>query len=85
MRGRSAIELMTLMLTATVCLSLLFFGVAIAIYAFINPGADLSGVIGVMSDIVSMVLGALLGLLAGRSETITTALHSRPDGQQDGL
>jgi len=83
--GRSAVELMVLMLTGTICLALLFTGAAVAVIEIVHPESDTTAVISSMTDILSMILGALLGLLAGRSER-SAGLHHKPaDGTDDGL
>lgn len=79
--GRSTIELMVLIMTLTVCGALLLAGAAIVTVELLNPEADTSAVINNMSDILSTILGGLLGLLAGRSDQG----HKRPDGTTDEL
>lgn len=81
---RSTIELMVLALTATICLSLLLLGGAIALIEVVHPEVDTSVAVNSMTDVLSMILGALLGLLAGRSER-GRDLHHRPTGRDDGL
>lgn len=84
MSGRSTIEIMVLMLTGTVCLSLLAIGISITVVEAVNPEADTGPAFNALADVLSMILGALLGLLAGRTER-GAGLHKRPDGEQDGL
>lgn len=79
--GRSTVELMVLALTVTVCLAILLSGVAIVVIEIVSPETDTNEIIGSMSDVLSMILGALLGLLAGRSDQG----RQRPDGTSDGL
>ena len=65
MKGRTTIELMVLMLTATVCVAILLTGATIAVLEFKDPSIDTSSVVDILMTLVSGILGALLGLLAG--------------------
>lgn len=82
---RSTIELMVLALTVTICLALLLTGLAITVSELLHPEVDTSEAVSTLSDILSMILGALLGLLAGRSERVTDRLHRRGPGETDDL
>jgi hypothetical protein len=82
MGGRSTVELMVLALTATICVMLLLTGGTIAVIEILDPTVDTSGAVSTLTDLLSMILGALLGLLAGRSER-SEGLHQRPGTHAD--
>lgn len=67
MRNRSVIELMVLILTLVVGLSMIGFGLTLAIIEIRDPEADTSTAGSVLVNLISTTLGALLGLIAGRS------------------
>lgn len=85
MGARSTVELMVLALTGTICTLLLLTGLSVAIIEILDPTVDTSGTVSTLTDLLSMILGALLGLLAGRTEqlhqraTTTTADADAPD------
>jgi len=87
MGGRSTIEIMALLLTGTVCFLVLTSGVAIMVVEIFHPESDTDTAVNALSDTLSLILGALLGLLAGRSDTTSgrQELHKRPDGVQDDM
>jgi hypothetical protein len=84
MAERSTIELMVLILTVTVCATILLIGGGIAVSELIHPEVDTSAAASGLAQVLSMILGALLGLLAGRSER-GRGLYRRPDGSADEL
>jgi hypothetical protein len=80
----SVVELMVLALTGVVSLLLVGIAATVAIVEIVEPTADTSRIVESLTSIISGILGALLGLLAGKSESLT-ALGSRPDGSVDRL
>lgn len=72
------IELMVLALTFVVGATIVGVGVTIAIVEIRDPQADTSGAGTVLINLISTILGALLGLLAGRSQ-FTSELSRHPD------
>jgi hypothetical protein len=82
MRERSVIELLVLMLTFTVGVTILGAGAVIGFIEVRDPEADTSVAANVVINIVSTILGALLGLLAGRSR-FTEELTRRPGEEAD--
>lgn len=76
--NRSVIEMMVLVFTVIVGLSLLGLGATIAVVEIRDPTTDTSVAVGALSSVLSAIVGALLGLLAGRSESLQLA--SRPEG-----
>jgi hypothetical protein len=59
---------MVLILTAVVGLAILGIGVTIAVIEIRDPTVDTSGAGTVLVNLISTILGALLGLLAGRTQ-----------------
>ena len=86
MRDRSVIELLVLALTFVVGATLLGAGATIGIIEIRNPEADTSIAANILINTVSTILGALLGLLAGRSrftEELTHHPHERKINEND--
>ena len=65
---RSAIEVIVLVFTAVVGFSLLGLGATIAIVEIRDPTTDTSTAVAALASTLSGIIGALLGLLAGRAE-----------------
>jgi hypothetical protein len=66
--NRSAIEVIVLVFTAVVGFSLLGLGATIAIVEIRDPTTDTSTAVAALASTLSGIIGALLGLLAGRAE-----------------
>ena len=81
---RSVLEIMVLLLTLTVCASLFAMGITISIIEIVSPETDTSGAFDALGNVLSVIVGSLLGLLAGRNER-SDGLHKRPDPSQDDL
>jgi ABC-type sulfate transport system permease subunit len=77
-RNRSVIELLVLILTIVIGLTMVGAGLTIAIIKIRDPEADTSQAGTVLVNLISTTLGALLGLIAGRS-AFTRDLGRRPD------
>ena len=79
---------MVLSFTFVVGLSILGLGFLI-IYAEINnPETDTSLIANTLMSLISGILGALLGLIAGKSSSVSgggSDLHTRPDGEKNGV
>jgi hypothetical protein len=67
---------MVLTFTAVAGVSILSLGVVIVLTILANPSADVSAAVQGLTAIISGIVGALLGLLAGRSDAMS-ALSSR--------
>ena len=78
MRNRSAVELLTLGLAFVIGLAVLGLGAAIVVVEIWNPEADTGPAINVLGTLVSAIFGALLGLIARGSDTL-----SRRGGDDD--
>ena len=81
MRGRSVIEIMVLTFTFVVGFSLIMTGTVIAIIEIKNPEIDTETITQSLISLISGILGALLGLIAGKTIT-TSELSKRPGDDQ---
>jgi hypothetical protein len=77
-RDRSAVEIIVLLFTVTVSATLLLTGAAIVVIELANPAEDTSGAANALLNVISGVIGALLGLLAGKVESGGSVLSRRP-------
>jgi hypothetical protein len=87
-KGRSVIEIMVLVFTFVVAFAIIGLGVLIVVVEAVNPEADTGVIANTLSTLVSGILGALLGVLAGRASMNggkKDDLHERPDGSSDEL
>ena len=67
MRNRTVVELMVIIFTFVVAFMLMGVGTMIIVVEMRNPQADTALVASTLMNIVSGIVGALLGLLAGKS------------------
>ncbi len=82
MKDRSTIELMVLAFTVTVCLVMLVTGIAISVIAIVHPEADTSFAVQILAHGIGVLMGSLLGLLAGRSSAANSMITRQPkDGE----
>jgi len=87
-KGRSVIEIMVLAFTFVVAVSIMGLAVMIIIVESRNPEADTGLIANTLMSLISGILGALLGLIAGKSSSVAgsgDSLHDRPDKTDDGL
>ena len=68
-KGRSVIEIMVLVFTFVVAFAICGLGILIVIVESNNPEADTGVIANTLSTLVSGILGALLGLIAGKSQS----------------
>ena len=89
MRNRSVIEIMVLVFVGIVAFTLIGLGVIILVVEVKHPEADTALLVNTMMSLVSGILGALLGLIAGQSkqngENRGAGLDRRPDGMTADL
>ena len=87
MKNRSVIEIMVLVFVFIVAFTLVGLGVIIMVVEVKHPEADTALLVNTMMSLVSGILGALLGLIAGKSGNGKgpTDLGRRPDGTQGEL
>jgi hypothetical protein len=88
MKGRSVIELMVLTFTFVVAISILGLGFLIIWAEVNNPEADTGLIANTLMSLISGILGALLGLIAGKASAVggsSDDLHDRPDGKKNGM
>lgn len=90
-KGRSVIEIMVLVFVFIVAFTLIGLGVIILVVEVKHPEADTALLVNTMMSLVSGILGALLGLIAGKSNTpggsaaLASDLDRRPDGTHKDL
>jgi|NitcycUWRROWE15D_1032933.scaffolds.fasta_scaffold00091_1 hypothetical protein len=84
-RNRSVVEIIVLTFTLVVGASLLGLGGIIAIIEIRDPATDTSAAVQSLVSVLSGIIGALLGLLAGKAERLSS-LTSRPEERErEGL
>jgi hypothetical protein len=65
--NRPISDLLVLMITFTVCFSVVISGMTIAVIAFFHPDTDVSLWTSKVSGIINTMVGLLAGFLAGRT------------------
>lgn len=80
MKNRSVIELMVMAFTFVVGFTLIMTGVIVAIVEIKDPTADTSTITQSLISLISGILGALLGLIAGKT-VATNELSKRPGNE----
>ena len=83
-KDRSVIEIMIMVFTFVVGFMICGLSVLILIVEVRNPAADTGIIANTLMSLVSGILGALLGLIAGKSSA-GGGLNRRPDGTDDGI
>jgi hypothetical protein len=83
-KDRSVIEIMIMVFTFVVGFMICGLSVLILVVEVRNPAADTGIIANTLMSLVSGILGALLGLIAGKS-TAGGGLNTRPDGTDDGI
>ena len=73
-----------LVFTFVVGFSILAIGTMIAVVEIRDPDTDTASITQALMTLISGILGALLGLIAGRSGS-TGDLHRRPGGDDNGV
>jgi uncharacterized membrane protein len=76
-KNRSVVEIMVLCFTFLVAFSLMLTASAVVIIEIKNPETDTDAIVQSLISLISGILGALLGLIAGKSEG-AASLHQRP-------
>ena len=92
-KGRSVIEIMVLVFTGIVAFTLVGLAIIIMVVEVRHPEADTALLVNTMMSLVSGILGALLGLIAGKSNSgngkgpnpFESDLDRRPDGTHGDL
>jgi hypothetical protein len=78
LKNRSAVEIMVITFTFVLAFMVTGTGVYVAVAMIIHPTADVSTAISSLTSVVSAILAALLGLVAGKSDSLTT-VQQRPE------
>ena len=68
-KNRSVIEIMVLVFTFVVAFAIVGLGILIVVVEANHPEADTGVIANTLSTLVSGILGALLGLIAGKSQS----------------
>lgn len=86
MRNRSVIEIMVLTFTFVVGFSLMAMGATISIIEIRNPTADTDSATEILFTAITIIIGALLGMLTakGTEQTDLTKKHE-PDNRPSDL
>jgi hypothetical protein len=85
-RNRSVVEVMVLVFTFTVAFMIVGMSVLILVVETRNPEADTGIIANTLMSLVSGILGALLGLIAGKSSSGSQSeLSKRQDGTDGEL
>ncbi len=83
-KNRSVVEIMVIVFTFVVAFAMLATGALVAVVEIRDPETDTTDVTRTLFTAINIVLGALLGLLAGKSEGVDQ-LGKRPDQTDDDL
>jgi len=83
-RDRSVVELLVLVFTFVVGFAIIAIGATVAIVEIRDPDTDTASITQALMTLISGILGALLGLIAGRSGVVSD-LHRRPGGDDNGV
>lgn len=76
-KSRSVIEIMVLVFTGVVAFFLIGLGIMVVLVEINNPETDTSLIANTLMSLVSGILGALLGLIAGKADAMQE-LDRRP-------
>ena len=88
MGNRSVVELMVMMFACIIAIVILGLGTVIVFLEVRDPETDTALLSHTLMGLVSGILGALLGLVAGRGSVNgggNADLHKRPDDTSNGL
>ena len=77
-KGRPTGEVAVLLLTCLVVFILVIFSLAVTISIFVNPDRPTDTAVGQIFDILTVILGAVVGYIAGRGTKAAAAAHG-PD------
>jgi hypothetical protein len=83
-QNRSVIEIMVMVFTFVVGFMIVGLSILVLVVEVKNPEADTGIIANTLMSLVSGILGALLGLIAGKS-TGASGFNERPDGSDDGI
>lgn len=81
-RNRSVVEILVITFTMVVAFAIVGLGCMIIVVEINHPEADTGLIANTLMTLVGGILGALLGLIAGKSDA-TNGLHRKPDGAKD--
>jgi hypothetical protein len=65
---RTTPEVVILMITTTICVSVISAGIVVGIIEIVSPEKDTNEITGRITAIVNTLIGVLLGYITGRSQ-----------------
>jgi len=80
-KDRSAADLAILAITATVCVFLIVSLVAVVIIELVHPESDIKGFTNIISQSISVLVGAVVGFISGRGYEVS---KQEPYDEQEG-
>lgn len=84
--NRSVVELMVIVFTLVVAFVIVALGGLVVFVKVAHPESDTETIVTTLLTLSSAILGALLGLIAGKSgRAAGDEMHRRPDGTTDDL
>lgn len=81
-RGRSTVEIMVLCFTFIVTFAICGMGTLIVVVEWKNPEADTAIIASTLMSMITGILGALLGLVAGKTQSGTN-LYEKPGDKKE--
>ena len=81
---RSVVEIMVLSFTLIVAGTIVATSATVMIVELLNPETDTTRIVESLTSIITSILAALLGLLAGQSSALSE-LGMRPDGTSGAI
>jgi hypothetical protein len=82
-KNRSTIDIVVLMLTATVGLTIIFAGIGTIVGKVWNPNLDVTRAAEIVAGTIQTVMGALVGFIGGRATGRMEANGTKPLPGQD--
>jgi cytochrome c biogenesis protein CcdA len=79
LNSRSVVEVMTLTFTFLIAFVIVLGALIVAVAEILNPETDTTQIVDGLLSVITGILGALLGLLAGKSEAVNMAPKSSPE------
>jgi hypothetical protein len=79
-RDRPAADIVVILLTITVSVVLFLATIGVITLRLLNPTVDLKGAEGAVGNILTTVVGALLGLITGRASARLEANGKKTEG-----
>jgi hypothetical protein len=75
---RSTGDILILIVTLTICASVIGAGIAVALRSLLTPEINSAGAWALVSDSINTLIGLLAGFIAGRTEGGQSAIQIQP-------